>query len=79
MSSQSPSEEEIKYSYDVLGNLKTACDAIVGHPEKKMQLVADILPNLPDILEAFVNLIKEEHKGIVVGVIKAATSAFRQK
>jgi len=78
VSQKEVSQAEIDWAYEVLTALKEGLDRVAAEPRLKGRFVVEVVEYLPDILDAFVCLVKEEHRGLVLDVIGAATKAFRR-
>ena len=77
--SQKVNEVEIKWSYDILESLRNGLDKVAQNPELKPRAVVEFMKCLPDVVDAFLNLVEDEHTGVVAGVFEAAVRAFRAK
>jgi len=76
--SQKISEKEINWSYEVMSVLKEGLDKVAAKPECMALFVMEFMRDLPDVLDAFVNLVEEEHRGVVVEVVRSAVNAIRR-
>ncbi len=76
--SQKVSEKEINWSYAMLSVLKEGLDKVAVKPEYGPAFMKGLMRKLPDVLEAFVNLVEVEHRGVVVEVVRSAVGAIRK-
>jgi len=72
------SEEEIAWSYEVLTQLRDALNRVAANPSIAGMFMKEFFEKLPDILDAFMNLVKDEHVGVVRDVISAAIRAYKK-
>ena len=77
--SQKATETQIKWSYDVLESLRNGLDKVAQNPEMRMRAIVEFMDHMPDVVDAFLNLVEDEHTGVVAGVFEAAVRAFRAK
>ena len=78
MSQREVDQQEIDWSYQVLERLAMGFDKVTAKPGLKPKFAYKVIENLPDILDAFVNLVEEEHQRVVVRVVRAAVRSFRR-
>ena len=77
--SQKVSEVQIKWSYDILESLRRGLNKVAQNPELKVKAVVELMDWMPDVVDAFLNLVEEEHTGVVTSVFEAAVRAVRAK
>ena len=62
-------EADVDWAYGVLSAVKEAMDKVGG--EESAQLIREIVDELPNILEAFIILVGDEHRQFVAGVVRS--------
>ena len=72
------SEEEIAWSYEVLTQLRDGLNKVAENPQLAEKFMKEFFEKLPDILDAFMYLVKEEHVGVVRDVVSAAIRVCRK-
>lgn len=79
--SQEKNEEvttaDVDWAYGVLSTVKEAMDKVVGDLEGSNQLMDELVGELPDILEALIILVGNEHKQVVAGVVQSWVKMMR--
>lgn len=65
-------EADVDWSYGVLSAVRESMDKAVDNPELSKQLMREIAEGVPDLLEAVLILVKDEHRGVVGSVIASA-------
>jgi hypothetical protein len=79
--SQKVSNEELDWAYEVLVELRRAFLECQNEPAKLSALMADVVRNLPDIIEAFLTFVDEGHRAqvgrILFDILKVIASCQR--
>lgn len=71
-------EEDITWSYGMLTVLKGGLNAVATNPKYMPIFYGEFIRNLPDILDAFINIVQPEHRPVVRDIVGAAVRAFRR-
>jgi len=72
------SEEEITWSYQILSVLKEGLDKVAANPQIMPYFYKEFIGNLPDIFEAFINIVQPEHREVVRDIVRSAVRAYRR-
>jgi len=70
-------EADVDWAYGVLSAAKEAIDKATGDEEATRQLMKEVVEEMPNILEAMVILVEEEHRGLVGGLITSTVRWVR--
>jgi len=70
-------QREIDWAYAVLEALKEGLDKVAVNPALNRRFTFEFLVNLPDIFEAFIVLVKDEHREMVGSVVSSAVAVVR--
>lgn len=72
-SEQAITEADVEWAYSVLSSVKEAMDKAAGDLMACNQLMGELVNQLPDILEAFIILVNDEHRQMVAEVVGSWT------
>lgn len=58
-------EADVDWAYNVLSTVKEAMDKVTGDRKGSEQLMGELVQQMPDVFEALIVLVSDEHRGAV--------------
>lgn len=76
------SDEQITYAYNVIDSLVEGMDKVTAEPRLAMQFYVEVLMKMPEIVDAIMPLVNEEHRELIGKFLRSmsrmGTSCLKQ-